>query len=109
MLQSTLTAESPDGTAQFSYVVENAGESAVDLTFTSGQQFDIVVTDDGEAVWRWSDGRMFTQAIEELTLEPGDELSFNGTWENPDPGTYEVTGSLAAQSESAEATTTLTV
>jgi hypothetical protein len=105
MLQSTLTADAVDDGIEFTYVVENSGDSAVDLTFMSGKKFDVAVTDDGEEVWRWSHGRMFTQAIEEMSLKPGEELSFSGTWDDADPGTYEATGTLAAQSETVEATT----
>lgn len=109
MLQSSLTADSDDDSVEFNYVVENDGDSPVDLTFMSGKEFDIAVEGDGEEIWCWSDGRMFTQAIKELTLDPGEELSFTATWEDAGSGSYEATGTLAAQSETAEATTQCTV
>lgn len=109
MLQSSLTAEAADGSVEFTYVVENAGDAPVELTFMSGQQFDITVTADGEEVWRWSDGRMFTQAIQEVSLDPDEELSFTAAWDDAESGTYEVTGTLATQSETAEATTECSV
>jgi len=104
MLQGTLAVEETGGGAEFTYTVENAGDDPAEVTFMSGQSFDITVTDDGEEVWRWSQGRMFTQAIREETIAPGDTRTFSGEWTDPNPGTYEATATLAAQSQTAEAT-----
>lgn len=41
----------------------------VTLTFPSGQTFDLVLRNgDGEVVYRWSDGKMFTQIVRSVTF-----------------------------------------
>jgi len=106
-LEATLDA-SVDGTVEFEFSVRNAGDSPVELQFRSGQVADVAVVDDGEEVWRWSDGRMFTQALHSQTLDPGESDSYEFTWEDPQPGTYTATATLEAE-QNAEATTTVTV
>jgi hypothetical protein len=45
----------------------------VELTFSSGQRFDLVIKDEsGREHFRWSDGRSFTQAIESERFGPGE-------------------------------------
>lgn len=46
---------------------------SVRLRFASGQEFDVVLRNaEGKAVWRWSDGRVFDQALH--------EKSFSNLW-----------------------------
>jgi hypothetical protein len=47
-----------------------AGDAApVTLRFPSGQRYEIVIRDrEGKELWRWSAGRFFTQAEEEMTI-----------------------------------------
>jgi len=106
-LEATLDA-SVDGTVAFTFSVTNTGDAPVDLQFRSGQVADVAVFDDGEEVWRWSDGRMFTQALQSKTLDPGESMRQQFSWEEPQPGTYTATGTLATDRD-VEATTTLTV
>ena len=41
----------------------------VQLQFATGQEYDVVVMDDqGQTVWKWSDGQFFTQALYETTV-----------------------------------------
>ncbi len=57
--------------------VKNETTEAIDFVFTSGQSFDIVITERaGRELFRWSDGRFFTQAIRQITLAPGDTFRF---------------------------------
>ncbi|MEF8821249.1 MAG: BsuPI-related putative proteinase inhibitor [Halovenus sp.] len=98
-LAATL-AVTTNGDVQFSFSVVNEGTTAVTLTFSSGKRADIVVRDlSGEELWRWSDGRMFTQAITRATLEPGEQIEQSYTWEDPPSGTYVATGILEADSD----------
>ena len=86
-----------DEDVQFSFRVVNEGTTAITLTFSSGKRADIVVRNEsGEEVWRWSDGRMFTQAITRATLEPGEQIEQSYTWPDPPSGTYVATGILEA-------------
>ncbi len=45
------------------------------LTFGSGQTFEFVIKDEkGQVVYRWSDGRAFTQAIRQESFGPGEKV-----------------------------------
>ena len=37
-----------------------------------------------EVVWRWSHGRAFTMALEQITLKPGESRTFEAVWEQKD-------------------------
>lgn len=50
----------------------------------------------GREVWRWSDGRLFTQAAENRVLPSSDALRFEESWANARPGTYTVIATLAS-------------
>jgi hypothetical protein len=65
----------------FSFQVTNNTPKSVELMFPSGQTVDFVVTDTlGRPVWRWSEGRMFTQALRSRVLESEESLSHEATW-----------------------------
>ena len=78
--------------------VTNTGEEPLEFTFPSSQRYDFAIRNEaGEEVWRWSDGMMFTQAISEATLKPGETWEFDVVW---DPGArtglYEAVGTVTA-------------
>ncbi len=61
----------------FRLTLHNPTASKVVLAFSSGRTRDaVVLAADGSERWRWSDGRMFTQALSELSLAAGSELAF---------------------------------
>jgi hypothetical protein len=81
----------------FAFVATNPDADPVDVTFRSGQVADIAVYGNDRAeVWRWSDDRMFTQAVRTETVEPGGSLSHRAVWEDPEPGEYVAEASLEA-------------
>ncbi|MEF8812725.1 MAG: BsuPI-related putative proteinase inhibitor [Halovenus sp.] len=100
-LDATLDVE-VDGTVTFTFRVTNVGTEPAELTFRSGQDGDVAVRQDGEEVWRWSDGRMFTQAIRTTTLAVGETYETEYEWTEPAPGDYTAVASLAVE-ESVEA------
>lgn len=107
-LDATLTAET-DGDVAFSFRIVNDGTSAIDLTFRSGKRADVVVRDTtGAEVWRWSEGRAFTQALARTTVRPGEQIEQSFSWTDPPPGSYVATGTLEADRE-VHAETELTV
>lgn len=62
--------------------VTNAGDAPVVFTFPSAQRHEFrITTESGEEVWRWSEDRMFTQALVTDTLEPGETWRLQGEWE----------------------------
>jgi hypothetical protein len=89
MLDATL-AVTTDGEVAFALTVENVGDDAVSLSFRDGQRAEFVAEkpDGGEAVWRWSDGRMFTMAVESDELAPGASTTYEAAWPDPPSGEY---------------------
>lgn len=108
-LDATLDAV-VDGEVAFTFEVTNHGVGPVSLTFRTGQRADIVVTDaeTGEEVWRWAEGRMFTQAISTVELPADDTFDQTLIWHDPPAGSYEAEATLTA-SPSVSATTSFTV
>jgi hypothetical protein len=55
--------------------VENTGEQPLTITIPSGQEFDLVIRNEaGEEVFRWSDGKFFTQALQTIPFSPGERV-----------------------------------
>lgn len=78
---------------KLSFTVTNHDKSPVKYDFSSGKQFDVVVTDsDNKPVWSWSTGRMFPQLITHLTLNPGQSRTFTVVWKRLDDGGKPVPG-----------------
>ncbi|MGM8214693.1 BsuPI-related putative proteinase inhibitor [Bacillaceae bacterium W0354] len=67
----------------FKMSLENKGEEPIDLSFSSGQQFEIVVKDQetNEEVYRYSEDKAFTLALITETLEPGDVKTWEEKWD----------------------------
>lgn len=99
---------SPDG-VEFAFTVENASTESVELEFRSGLVADFVVLADDEEVWRYSDGMMFTQALQSETLAPGEAFTYPATWDDPTPGEYEAVATLQTRNTPVEATTAFRV
>lgn len=98
-----------DDVGVFTMNLSNDSEKPVQLTFSSGQQYEIVVKDsDGDKVYMFSEDRMFTEAIIEEEIAAGDVLSFEQEWDytsggkRVDSNEYEATVSLTAQTVNGE-------
>jgi hypothetical protein len=69
---------------RFSFNVANAGTRRVEVKFPSGQTHDIVVLDStGRELWRWAEGRMFTEARQYRAIGGGDSLVLEDGWQRP--------------------------
>lgn len=74
----------------FLFTVTNNQEKDAEITFSSGQEYDYVVIDDsGTIVKKLSEGMMYTQAIKEVVLAPGEKLEYPVSYDD-------VTADLAA-------------
>lgn len=78
------------------FEVINTGATPVELTFPTGQRFDLLIRREGELIWRWSFGKQFIQVVSQVRLEPDQVLSFEVEWPQVDnlgnavpPGRYE--------------------
>ncbi|MFD1017826.1 BsuPI-related putative proteinase inhibitor [Thalassobacillus hwangdonensis] len=75
----------------FDFSLTNEAEETYKLGFSSGQKYEIIVTDaNGKEVYKYSDGKMFTEALEYVTFNGGDTQEFQEEWtEGVVPGNYE--------------------
>lgn len=95
---------------QFNFDVTNAGARKVELLFNDGRTHDIVVMDTlGREVWRWSDGRLFTQTVQSKVLRASDTMSFAEAWTDPKPGSYIAVASLPSRNYPVEQRVAFTV
>ncbi|WP_096189436.1 BsuPI-related putative proteinase inhibitor [Evansella halocellulosilytica] len=62
--------------------LKNDGDSQKTVDFSSGQQFEVIISADGEQLYKFSEGRMFTQAFITEKIEPGESLTFEDVWES---------------------------
>ncbi len=71
------------------HVVNNTKKN-VELTFPTGQTHDFIVSDSlGREVWRWAEGRMFTQTLRNKLLGGGETLEVEERLKDPlPPGRY---------------------
>lgn len=90
---------SPAGEAvRFAFAVTNEGKKKLELRFPDGRTHDVVVLDSlGREVWRWSEGRLFTQAMQNRVLRTADALRYEEEWEAPAPGRYVAVATLESR------------
>ncbi len=75
------------------------GRTPLGVQFNSGQRFDLIVRRRGALIWRWSNDKAFIQVVQEVSLRPGETMTFQATWDQLDlqgrrvePGEYEMIG-----------------
>lgn len=86
----------------------NCANSAVKRVYSTEQRYDFSVrVADGDEVWRWSDGKTFSDQQSEVTLESGQEVTTVETWDQVSgdgqpvaPGSYEITAGSTGCDES---------
>jgi Intracellular proteinase inhibitor len=65
---------------RFALDVTNPTKKDVELTFPDGQTHDFVVLDSiGRELYRWGAGRMFTQSVQNRTIDGGETLHITET------------------------------
>ena len=88
-LDARLKVDVATNEVRFAFDVANVGNKGMELSFASGKAYDIVVVDSvGREVWHWSNGRMFTQGVQNKQLGTGDSINVNESWTKTQPGSY---------------------
>ena len=78
----------------------NYAEEDVVFHFNTSQRYDFIIEDEeGNEIWRWSEGRMFAQMLGEETLGSANpEIIYKAEYKGKlSSGFYKVTGILVAQ------------
>lgn len=74
--------EIKDDKVIFNFELINHYNEVKNLEFSSGQQFELTITDEkGDEVYRYSDGKFFTMALLFKDLNPGESLKWQETWD----------------------------
>lgn len=95
-LSPSFDVDVADG-VRFEFSVVNEGKKKLELNFASGRTHDVVVLDSlGKEVWRWSKGRIFTQAMQNRVLRTSDSLTYEESWNGATPGRYVAVATLSS-------------
>lgn len=95
-LSGTLDLAFDDG-LRFRFTVTNTGDEPIELQFRDGQSVEFVVLENGTECWRWSDGRLFTQAIRSERLAPEKPAIYESEWPTAESGRYTARATLCAE------------
>ncbi|MDF0726989.1 BsuPI-related putative proteinase inhibitor [Cytobacillus sp. S13-E01] len=103
-LNTSVDIQTTTQSATLLIALKNTGEKDITLTFTSGQMFEIVINDEsGNEMYRYSIDKMFTMAIKDLILKPGEKKVWQEKWdyktqtgESVEPGNYKAIVSVVA-------------
>ncbi|UAL53287.1 MULTISPECIES: BsuPI-related putative proteinase inhibitor [Metabacillus] len=80
------TKESPES-VQINITLKNNTDEEKNFEFSSGQKYEIIITDpNGAEVYKYSKGRMFTQALQYLKLPSGESQTWQETWDKKSAG-----------------------
>jgi hypothetical protein len=83
----------PGEAIDWRYTLYNGNDQPLVLTFTSGQLYDLIVSQGRKAIARWSTGKMFTDVMSTRTVMMGETMELTGSWNLPTelaPGTYDL-------------------
>ncbi|MDQ2052017.1 BsuPI-related putative proteinase inhibitor [Natronolimnohabitans sp. A-GB9] len=113
-LEGTLEADvSTDGrgskTVQFTFDVTNTGTATVELRFSDAAKAEFIVEDERREVWRYTEGRAFTQLLSAEQIAPGETATYEAEWERPRDGEYTAVAELRAQEATCDARTSFSV
>lgn len=73
----------------FMLELTNRTGKVVELQFPTAQTHDFVVLDQqGQRVWQWSNDRMFTQVLATETIAKNGQVTFTEEWRDAKPGAY---------------------
>lgn len=95
---SHVRVDTANGVVRFAIEVANSSRRGVELNFPDGRTHDFVVLNEaGTEVWRWSSGRMFTQAMQNRLLDAHDSVVYDERWSAPSAGQYTLVASLRSE------------
>jgi len=92
---SHVMVDTAGGEVHFAIEVTNESRRRVELQFPDGRTHDFAVLDaEGRERWRWSAGRLFTQAMQARLLDAHGSVRFDEPWPDASPGEYALLAQL---------------
>jgi uncharacterized protein YceK len=86
-LETKLEANQLEDKVVFDLTLANVGSEDMELLFSSGQQFEIIVkNEENQEVYRYSDGKMFTQALQTKLIKAGKHIAWSIEWDQKTDG-----------------------
>jgi len=70
----------PGEAVTFTFTVKNNNQTPVTAVFPTSQEYDFIVTQNGQTVWQWSFGQAFAQVVTQMDVAAGQTLTFQATW-----------------------------
>lgn len=108
-LMFTVDARENSEYVEFVLMIQNQSTQEIEWVFPSSQKYEIVVTNtEGDEVYRYSKGRMFTQVVQYETIAPSDYIVYTERWnymfdgKRVPKGEYTVTATLKGKSKELE-------
>ncbi len=95
VVAARVSIDTTAGQVRFVIAVHNGTRRSVELNFPDGYTHDFVVLDStGGEIWKWSEGRLFTQAMQNRLLGAQDSVRFGEQWSGAAPGAYTLVAML---------------
>ncbi|CAN7585231.1 BsuPI-related putative proteinase inhibitor [Rossellomorea sp. LjRoot5] len=99
-MEPSLTKKDADGQIVYVYSVKNQTEQEKTFSFSSGQTIDYELrSEKGEIVYKDSKNKMYTQALQEITVKQGEEFSREIVLPKVESGNYTLTVWMTAKGE----------
>lgn len=93
---------------EMTLVLRNRSDESVSLGFNDGQTYDFIIKKlpEDKEVWRWSEGKFFTEALWFIKLEPYEKKTYVFKWDQKDnesrqveSGTYKLEALISSEPE----------
>lgn len=80
-LQVNLNAEQEQSEVNLQVIIENNNSEDIELTFASGQKYEITVVRNDQEVYKYSEGKSFTQAKQSIIIQSQSSVEWTEVWE----------------------------
>ena len=100
------TKATPQSThCDITVTARNKGNKPLMLKFNTAQQYEFYAKDENQRiVWKWSNDRVFAEALTDVTLAPGEMFSRSAKWNylrndgyRVKAGKYQIMGAITVQ------------
>ncbi|BCW99550.1 MAG: hypothetical protein KatS3mg024_2377 [Armatimonadota bacterium] len=105
-LKVTPERASPGESVRMTLTVRNASDTVYSYQTPTGQQYEFQVDGPAGRVWHWSHGKLFTTAIVQGSIRPGESKVYSVEWDLKDnsgkpapPGEYRVSAWLTVMGD----------